>query len=88
MARHTYLKKRSVTEAWALLRASVRVEVPRPCETVRIDEALGRIAARPVTARDSSPAFPCAAMDGVAVRAADTEGTTESNPRTLRYGAE
>ncbi|MBI3074264.1 MAG: molybdopterin biosynthesis protein [Deltaproteobacteria bacterium] len=86
MARRTYLKKRSVSEAWALLAEAIG---PRPtcvAETVRVDEALGRIAARPVTARDSSPAFPCAAMDGVAVRSADTEGTTESSPRTLRYG--
>ena len=40
-------------------------------EPVAVGEALGRVAARPVTARWPSPRADCAAMDGIAVRAAD-----------------
>src|ERR1700733_12663753 len=40
-------------------------------ELVPVGEALGRVTAAPVLARWSSPRLACAAMDGIAVRAAD-----------------
>ena len=40
-------------------------------EPVPVGEALGRVTAGPVTARWPSPRAACAAMDGIAVRAAD-----------------
>jgi putative molybdopterin biosynthesis protein len=40
-------------------------------EPVPVGEALGRVTAAPVTARWPSPRAACAAMDGIAVRAAD-----------------
>jgi putative molybdopterin biosynthesis protein len=46
-------------------------------------EALGRVTAEPVWARRSSPAFDSAGMDGVAVRAVDTVGASETAPVTL-----
>ena len=45
----------------------------RDGEQVAVSEALGRVTARPVVARWPSPRADCAAMDGIAVRAADLE---------------
>ena len=61
-----------------------------PRRTVRLplDKALGQVTAAPVWAALSSPHFPAAAMDGVAVSAADTLGATETSPRRLTLGAE
>jgi putative molybdopterin biosynthesis protein len=60
---------------------------PERLETVRLslDEAVGRVTAEPVWARTSSPPFDAAAMDGIAVRAADTVGASETTP--VRLGA-
>src|SRR5215208_2751860 len=54
---------------------------------LRLDEAVGRVTAEPVWARASSPPFDAAAMDGVAVRAADTVGAGETTPVRLEAGA-
>lgn len=48
--------------------------------TVPVGEAVGRVTAAPVWARRSSPAYDAAAMDGIAVRAADTVGAAETTP--------
>lgn len=52
-------------------------------ETVRLNEARGRVTAEPVWARRSSPHYHSAAMDGVAVFADDTRTATETRPLTL-----
>ena len=57
-----------------------------PAETIPIERARGRITAAPVWARVSSPHYDSAAMDGVAVRAADTVGATETSPLRLAVG--
>jgi putative molybdopterin biosynthesis protein len=54
---------------------------------VAIGEALGRVTAEPIWATRSSPPFDSAAMDGIAVRAADTIGAGESTPLLLPEGA-
>jgi molybdenum cofactor synthesis domain-containing protein len=54
-------------------------------ERVRIDLASGRVVARPVAAQADVPPFERAAMDGYAVRAADTFGSSTHNPRTLTW---
>ena len=46
-------------------------------------DALGRVTAAPLWALRSSPAYDASAMDGIAVRAADTFGATETAPRKL-----
>jgi len=43
----------------------------QPAELIPVADALGRVTAAPVTARWPSPRAACAAMDGIAVRAAD-----------------
>jgi putative molybdopterin biosynthesis protein len=45
-------------------------------EPVPVADAAGRVTAGPVLALLSAPAVPCAAMDGIAVRAADTASGT------------
>ncbi len=66
--------------AWREARAAAgcpaRVEMIR----VPVGEAVGRVTAAPVWAQRSSPAFDSSAMDGIAVRASDTVGASETNP--------
>ena len=50
---------------------------------VPVDAAIGRVTAEPIWALRSSPPFDSAAMDGIAVRAADTVGASESTPLLL-----
>lgn len=53
-------------------------------ETIPLDErAVGRVTARPVWAKLSSPHYHSSAMDGFAVRASATEGASETNPVTI-----
>jgi putative molybdopterin biosynthesis protein len=61
---------------------------PERVEPVRVAvaDAVGRVTAQPVWARRSSPAFDSAAMDGIAVRAADTVGAGQSTPVLLAAG--
>lgn len=47
---------------------------PLPAERVPVDQADGRVLAEPAAARIDLPPFPSSAMDGYAVRAADTPG--------------
>jgi len=55
-------------------------------ETIPAQEAAGRVTAEPVFARFSSPSYHAAAMDGIAVRAEATFGTTVDRPKQLRTG--
>ena len=61
---------------------------PLPGENVAFDDALGRVTAEAVFARTSVPHYHAAAMDGIAVRAEDTLGASESSPLHLRVGAQ
>lgn len=61
---------------------------PASGETVSVGGALGRITAEAVWAFLSSPHYHASAMDGYAVRSADTTGATETNPLTLKLGPE
>src|SRR3954452_20672490 len=50
-------------------------------------DAVGRATGQPVWAVRSSPSFDASAMDGIAVRAAETVGASESTPVYLNHGA-
>lgn len=52
-------------------------------ECLPLDQAVGRISARPVWAKLSSPHYHASAMDGFALRAQDSEGAADRNPVTL-----
>lgn len=56
-----------------------------PVGTERVDlfSALGRVAAEPVYATRNQPPWDNSAMDGYAVRAADTVGATPDRPKTF-----
>jgi len=57
-------------------------------EVVPLAEALGRITSGPVWAAISSPHYYASAMDGIAVRASDTVGASETSPLRLRLGSQ
>ncbi|MGQ9833813.1 MAG: molybdopterin biosynthesis protein [Candidatus Villigracilaceae bacterium] len=58
-------------------------------EEIPLDEnALGRVLAEPVWAKVSSPHYHAAAMDGFAVRAAETADAQPSTPVTLTVGTQ
>jgi putative molybdopterin biosynthesis protein len=58
-----------------------------PAERVRVQDAAGLVTAGPVWATRSSPPFDAAGMDGIAVRAADTLGASETTPVYLPAAA-
>lgn len=57
---------------------------PMPGESIPIADALGRVTSEAVIAKISSPFYHSAAMDGVAVRFAETFGASETRPKRLR----
>ncbi len=58
-------------------------------ESIPLDQnALGRVLAKPVWARLSSPHYHASAMDGYALRAADTAGAMPTHPVTLQVGSQ
>lgn len=70
---------------WAALERADAV-TPRAGEDVAVADALGRVTAGAVFARVSVPHYHAAAMDGIAVRAEETLGASESAPMQLRVG--
>ena len=76
----------SVEEA----RAAVLAAVPGPTETeiAYLSEALGRVLAEPVSSTTALPPWDNSAMDGYAVRAADTARATEDAPVRLDVAGE
>lgn len=59
---------------------------PLEPESIPLDQALGRISAEPIWAQISSPHYHASAMDGYALRAAETEGASDRNPVDLLVG--
>jgi molybdopterin molybdotransferase len=57
-------------------------------ENAPLLDALGRVSAGPVIARDSLPPFANSSMDGYALRAADLAGADQHSPVTLRVVAD
>src|SRR5262245_780060 len=89
MPRRYYLEDRALDDAYARFEAALAREGgahPLPAELAPLAEALGRVTAAPIWANLSSPHYHAAAMDGVAVRAAETAGATESTPLRLALG--
>lgn len=91
MPRNIYLEDISLEEAterwWRALTAS-GLDQPLPGEWVALAQARGRVTAEPVWALTSSPHYHAAAMDGYAVRAADTLGARETDPLRLAVPAQ
>jgi len=72
----------SLDDARALIAA--RLSPVSRTERVRVDLADGRVIAEPIDAHSDVPPFARAAMDGYAVRAADSFGASTHAPRVLR----
>lgn len=82
MSEREYL---TVADALALVLNGVSV---LPAETVPLLDALDRVLAEPVVARDSLPPFANSSMDGYAVRAADVAAARADSPTVLRVVAD
>ena len=74
-------------QAWGSAREAGGCPGRLPAERVRLEDAAGRVTAEPVWATRSSPPFDAAGMDGIAVRAADTLGASETSPVYLEPDA-
>ncbi len=71
----------------ALKRILNSVKPVRRVETVPIEKSSGRVLAEDIVAQEDVPPFDRAAMDGYAVKAEDTYGASQQNPRILRLVA-
>ena len=72
----------ALEEARAIIERAI-VPIDRT-EVLPLHEANGRVLAQDVVSTIDVPPFSRAAMDGYAVRAADTIGAARTTPRTLR----
>lgn len=75
----------SVDEALAIILEEVAL---LQAEAVPIGDALGRVLAKPVIARESLPPFANSSMDGFALRASDISPASGDNPIRLRVVGE
>jgi len=79
-----YLRMKDPKEAREIFFNRFSPEPIVEAEEIPVHESPGRMTAGPVFAKVSSPSYPSAAMDGIAVLAEDTYGATERNPKRLR----
>ncbi len=87
--RKIYLESVSVDEALQRFHATLDAAGWQgTAEVIPTEQALGRVVAAGIPAVISAPHYNAAAMDGVAVRAADTFGATETTPVRLQDGVQ
>jgi len=79
---------KTLEEARELLFKTFQPADPPISETLPVPDAVGRVLAETVIAKLSSPSFHAAAMDGIAVKAEDTFGASESRPKQLTIGSD
>ncbi len=84
--RNIYLEMTPLAQARALFLEKFSDYQVLGTESVPVSDAVGHILAKPVFARTSSPGYHAAAMDGVAVRAKETFGAAEGQPKVLSIG--
>jgi putative molybdopterin biosynthesis protein len=86
--RHVYLKMTPLEEAKRIFFTAFDLRDYLKTELVPTTEALGRVTAKPIFVRFSSPNFHSAAMDGYAVEASITFGASLEHPKELKVGKE
>jgi len=86
MKRQVYLSMKSLEEAKEIFFTRFDPGLKAGIEVIKAEESSGRVTAEPVFARRSAPSYHSSAMDGIAVRADQTYGTTERLPKTLELG--
>ncbi len=84
--RNIYLQTILIPEAIQTVKDNLDRRRVLDTETVSTRDSKGRITSGSIYARFSSPTFHSAAMDGIAVKAADTFGAREGNPIELLEG--
>lgn len=80
MKRNIYLNTIDITELDQLLQ---NIYMPLRNESVSVRESLRRVSSKEVIAKLSSPFYNASAMDGIAVKVADTIEASETNPVVL-----
>ncbi len=88
MRKGIYLDNISLNEAIRKWLEKIQSEHVRPLEheSIPAGQALGRITSEAIFAKLSSPFYHASAMDGYAVKFADTFGASERSPKKLAYG--
>ncbi len=86
LKRNIYLKMKTLEEAREILFKRFPLDRMLSKEMISVPDAVGRVLAAPVTAVISSPNFHLSAMDGIAVKAANTFGASETRPKELIIG--
>lgn len=81
--RNLYLKTIPVEEAKEKYMEALGGLIEPKIETVDVRDSLDRITASAIFARYSSPLFNASAMDGIAVKASDTDNASEAAPVIL-----
>jgi len=87
LKRNIYLNKLPLKEAYDKFNQVLnekKLSMLLEEEFIFVRDSLARVTAEPVFAKISSPFFQSAAMDGIAVKAEDTFGASESNPVKLK----
>ncbi|MFO7716132.1 molybdopterin biosynthesis protein [Desulfosarcina sp.] len=86
--RNIYLRMKPLEEARQILFDHFPGIGTMTAQTVSPPDAVNRVLAEPVTAAVSSPNFHAAAMDGIAVKAEETFGASETRPKELAVGTQ
>ncbi len=88
MERQIYLESTAWQEGLALMMDKLASRCQPKNESIDVRLALHRITGTIVRAKRSSPHFAASAMDGYAIRAKDTHGISEREPRWLELGVQ
>jgi molybdopterin molybdotransferase len=80
-----FMEKTDLESAQEMLRSCIE---PLPEEPVPLQEGLGRTLARDIISTEEVPAFDKSAMDGYALRAAETFGASPTDPVSFRVVGE
>ncbi|HVJ49351.1 molybdopterin biosynthesis protein [Desulfitobacterium sp.] len=88
MERQIYLENKTWQEGLKLMMERLAATSSPENELIDVRRTLNRITGEIVRAEQSSPHYPASAMDGYAIRAKDTFGISEREPRWLKWGSE
>ncbi|HUX46627.1 MAG TPA: molybdopterin biosynthesis protein [Desulfosporosinus sp.] len=88
MERQIYLENKAWQEGLALMMEKLAGRCVPKNESLDVRLSLHRITGAIIRAKRSSPHFSASAMDGYAIRAKDTHGISEREPRWLELGAQ
>jgi molybdenum cofactor synthesis domain-containing protein len=86
LKRHVYLAMKTLEEAKEVFFSRFKADQRTAAEEIPTEDSRGRVTAESIFAKMSAPFYHSAAMDGIAVRAETTYGTTERHPKTLKIG--